>query len=218
MTSEEFYRGLSTEISRIFKTHPELTDHRVEHNWLTGSLGNPFSGIWFVSMYPSKFRAEQIPSEEGTPLDAETQWSLSLGDQLLRRMLVKHGFKGGTTESPGQWNCYLTTVIKELISPKEWNAKSRKEQFKTTETWCPVLEWELDSSMPRLVVAMGKGTNQLLQHLKEKNLVRLPRLEEIENYAYVASRPRGSQPPMHPQRLQEYDEQFARLAHILPRL
>lgn len=72
--------------------------------------------------------------------------------------------------------------------------------------------------MPRLVVAMGKGTNQLLQHLKEKNLVRLPRLEEIENYAYVASRPRGSQPPMHPQRLQEYDEQFARLAHILPRL
>lgn len=219
MTPEEFYRELSTKIDRVFKTHPQLTDHRIERPGLIGALGDPFSGIWFVGVYPSQTRVDSLPKRTDFPLTAdEAQWSVSLGDKLLRKMLVKHGFKSGTVESRGGWNCYLTNVIKQLVRAGTWNKKPPREQQLIAETWYPVLRWELETSRPRLIVAMGKQATKLLAYLKDTHALKLPRIEEIESYVYVASRPRGNQPPGHPQRIQEYDDEFARIARILREL
>ena len=40
----------------------------------------------------------------------------------------------------------------------------------------------------------------------------LPQIEFIQHYSYVASRPRGKQGPMHPQRIKEYDEEIEMIA------
>jgi hypothetical protein len=46
----------------------------------------------------------------------------------------------------------------------------------------------------------------------ERHGSRLPKMEIISHYSYIALRPEGKLGPMHPERVERYDEQFRRLA------
>ena len=49
----DYLDGLSIETEQVFKANPNLFDHRPEHSWAIGSLGDPYAGIWFVAENPS---------------------------------------------------------------------------------------------------------------------------------------------------------------------
>jgi hypothetical protein len=95
--TDAFERGLRRRIDQVFSARRELDDHRQEeHPWLLGCLGDPRAAVWFVAESPSR---RQLPRVRGTT--PELQWAVSVGDKLLRWMLVRHGFKAGSPTSRG---------------------------------------------------------------------------------------------------------------------
>jgi serine/threonine protein kinase len=211
----ERYAGeLDRQISALFRRHLDLRDHRRDFPWLQGWLGDPFAGVWFVGENPSLGMVERQQGRYGSHATPEQQWSASQGDQLLRQMLVKHGFKQGPETSPGGWRCYLTNVVKEADYTSRWREKTRDLLLKAAETWAPVLRWEVETGRPRLIVAMGKQPMAMLRHLGRCGLIELPRLVGMTHYAYIGQRADGSRGPMHPARVAEYDQEFSDVARI----
>lgn len=215
MDLQDYSNGLSEQIDQVFKSYPQAYDHRDQHPWLTGALGDPFASIWFIAENPSLTMVERATNAVVGPLTPETQWSGSRGDKLFRQMLVKHDFKSGTVESLGGWHCYITNVIKEADYSNRWNAKKQSERNRIAEIWNPVLAWELEHSKPLLVTIMGNRTNTELQYLENLGQITLPETIKITHYAYIGQRARGKLGPMHPQRVQEYDVEFAKVKSLL---
>jgi hypothetical protein len=212
MDKKQYFSEFGKQIDLVFNRHPELYDQRKNHPWLIGALGDPFSGIWFVAEHPSLTMVERAgPWRE---LTHETQWSESRGDKLLREKLVKYGFKKGGVDSKGGWNCYLTNIIKEAHYPEDWHRKSQDLRDQAVGIWLPVFQWELANSNPKLIVIMGRQVESYLTYLNGSGKIHLPRTEFIQHYAYIGQRAQGHLGPMHPQRVQEYDEQMANIADI----
>ncbi len=112
---QEYVTALKQKIDIVFRGHPDIFDHRKQFPWLTGFLGNPFAGIWFVAENPSLTMVERATKQKLELLTEENQWRVSKGDLLFRDMLVKHGFKEPPRDAAGGWNCYITDVIKKRI-------------------------------------------------------------------------------------------------------
>jgi hypothetical protein len=197
----------------VFESHPESYDHRRDFPWLTGALGDPYSGIWFVGENPSLGQVERVRDPRGGPPTEEAQWWASRGDRLFRDLLVKHGFKEPPVDAPGGWKCYITNVIKEADYAQVWRGSPAQRRNDAARAWAPLLRWELEETRPVLLVALGKTVCSVLDQLGRQGL-RFPRIETIQHYSYVALRPRGAQGPMHPARVQEYDEEFAEVAQL----
>ena len=161
---------------------------------------------------PSLSRVELIARQLGDSLTEEAQWSVSPGDRLFRDMLVKYGFKDASWDSPGGWHCYITDVIKETDYAERWRTKSPDALRNAGETWWPVFKWEFENSKPRFVVTMGGKARDVLKHLSNAYGLTLPHTEHIVHYSYIGSRAEGRLGPMHPIRVQKYDEAFARVA------
>lgn len=214
----DYWAGLARQTDLVFKTHPDLYDHRAHHPWLIGALGDPYSGIWFVAENPSLTQVERVRDPIGGPPTVEAQWWSSRGDKLLREMLVQYGFKQGPIDSPGGWKCYITNVIKEADYTRNWREKTQQARNQAAETWAGLLSWELENSKPKLVVVLGKQTDLLLKHLVSIGRIELPRTEQITHYAYIGQRAQGKLGPMHPKRVQAYDEEFARIRTIFDAL
>ena len=164
--STNYWAELERETDRVFAAHPSMYDHRVQYPWGIGAHGDPYAGIWFVAENPSLTQVERVRDPDGGPPTIEAQWWSSRGDKLLREMLVAHGFKQGTIDSPGGWQCYITNVIKLADYTKDWREKSQVARNQVAEIWSSVLRWELENSKPKLVVIMGKQTEKLLDHLQ----------------------------------------------------
>lgn len=218
MNIQEYYREFSNQIALVYKSHLKLRDHREHHPWLTGALGDPFAGVWFVAENPSLTMVERAYNPGGGSPTPEAQWYASRGDKLVREKLIKHDFKMGGVDSLGVWKCYITNVVKESDYAKDWREKTQALRNQAPEIWSSVFSWEVANSKPRLVVVMGKTTQRLLRHLERNESIRLPRTEFIQHYAYVAHRPRGKLGPMHPQGVQEYDNEIANIANILKQM
>jgi hypothetical protein len=201
----------------VFASHPESYDHRRDFPWLLGALGDPCSGIWFVGENPSLGQVERVRDPQGGPPTEEAQWWASRGDRLFRELLVKHGFKKSSTDAHGGWNCYITNVIKEADYAQVWRGSSAERRTDAARAWAPLLKWELEESRPVLVVSLGKTVRAVLDQLRRQGL-RFPRIETVQHYSYVALRPRGKQGPMHPERVREYDEEFASIAALFKSL
>ena len=119
--NDDYWVGLARETGRVFKSHPGLYDHRLQHPRAIGGQGEPFAGIWFVAENPRLTHVERVRDPDGGPPTIEAQWWSSRGDKLLRGMLVKYGFKKGSIDSSGGWKCYIINVIKEAdYSPEFW--------------------------------------------------------------------------------------------------
>jgi len=133
-------------------------------------------------------------------------------------MLVKHGFKNGSIDSKGGWNCYITNVIKEADYTKNWREKSQAARNQAAEIWAGLLDWELKNSRPKLVVIMGNQPGILLAHLAAMGRIKLPKTEQIAHYSYIGQRAQGKLGPMHPLRIMEYDKEFARIRKVFDSL
>jgi len=57
--------GSARETDGIFKLNPGLFDHRTQHPWLVGALGDPHAGIWFVAENPSLTQVERVQNPDG---------------------------------------------------------------------------------------------------------------------------------------------------------
>jgi serine/threonine protein kinase len=214
-SSLERYAGeLDREIAAVFRRNPALRDHRQEFPWLQGWLGDPFAGVWFVGENPSLGMVERQQDRHGRTATPEAQWAASRGDQLLRRMLAKHGFKEGSAATAGGWRCYLTNVVKEADYTSRWRENTKDHLLRAAEIWAPVLCWELEAGRPHLVVAMGKQPLTMLRHLQRSGLVELPRVVGITHYAYIGQRADGNRGPMHGERVAEYEREFAEVARL----
>jgi hypothetical protein len=210
-----YFQRLDEQISSVFEDLSKDRDHREKFPWLTGYLGNPFSGIWFLAENPSLMRVERIAQRANFHPTIDLQWSESPGDKLFRDMLVKHGFKrGGPMEKEG-WRCYITDIIKETDYVQRWHDRSQNTRNRVAEEWAPVLAWELANSAPQLIVVMGKQTQRLLKHLSSAlPAIRLPPTVYLDHYSYIGSRPQGPLGPMHPTRVQKYDADFQTIAEV----
>ena len=203
-----FERELDARIGAIFASHPELEDHRAQFPWVTGYLGDPFATVSFVPENPSLGQMRRPGSAT-----RESQWAISPGDLLLRRMLAKHGFKIGEPTARGGWRCYITDVIKSAVTASEWSRLPVSEQDEVADAWAPVLSWEIATGQPRLVVAMGHKADRHLRRLQRQgHIPTLPQQMRIDHYSSVAMRPKGRLPPNHPARLADYDRDFAAIA------
>lgn len=209
--------GLLERIGEVFSSRPALYDHRLDHPWLTGALGAPESGVWFVGENPSLRQVERVTDPQGGPPTEEAQWWASKGDRLFREMLVKHGFKASPPHEHGGWRCYITNLIKEADYAAHWRGSSAERQQEAARLWAPVLSWELEQSRPLLIVALGKIVRDILAQHAERGM-QLPMIETVQSYTYVAQRPRGNQRPGHPERVQEYSQEFAAVAALHQRL
>ncbi|WP_298218896.1 uracil-DNA glycosylase family protein [Halothiobacillus sp.] len=207
--------ALAQQVDAVFAHHPELSgaDHRQRFPWLTGALGNPQTPIWFLAENPSLSKVEQAtdPIEDAPTIQA--QWWAGKGDKLFRELLVKYGFKNGTIDSHDGWNCYITNVIKEADYAERWRGSPSERLRQAALTWAPVLQWQLEVGKPRLIVALGKTVEGIVNQLKRSGM-RFPEIKRIHHYSYIAHRANGERGPMHPDRVREYDEQFADIAMI----
>ena len=194
---------------RVFAANPDLLDHRTQYPWLTGALGDINARVWFIAEAPSRTQAERAQGES-----PERQWSVSRGDKLFRKMLVKHGFKSGDETSLGGWNCYITDVVKSLHRAGKWSELPDERRHAIAAAWAPVLAWELETGQPELVVSVGDRTHELLDYLQASELIpALPRRKKIRHYTYVAMRPDRKRRlgPSDPLRIAEYDAMFGAL-------
>lgn len=212
--NNEYWTSLAIEMGIVFKSHPGIKDHRADFPWLTGALGNPVARIWFVGENPSLTQVERVQDPDGGPPTKEAQWWSSRGDKLFREMLVKHGFKTGSIESPDGWQCYITNVIKEADYTKDWREKPQQARNRAAELWAGLLTWELKNSKPKLVVIMGRQTETLIGYLVATKRIQLPRTEWITHYAYIGQRAQGKLGPMHPERIKNYDKEFEHVTKV----
>jgi hypothetical protein len=97
--------ALAARIDAVFAADRDglLPDHRKDHPWLTGALGDPHADVWFLAESPSLTQMERVVRP--TP---ESQWGVSRADRLFRRMLVDQGFKDAPADAVGGWHCYIT--------------------------------------------------------------------------------------------------------------
>lgn len=206
----DFERERDRRSAEVFAAHPSLLlDHRREHSWLTGALGNPFSDVWFVAENPSLTQMERV-----TALTPESQWLQSNGDKLFRQMLVEHGFKDSRAEEIGGWRCYITDAVKSADRAGLWARRPAAERHAIVDAWAPVLRWELAQHRPLLIVAVGKPADRYLTRLERSGaLARLPERRRIPHYSYVAMRPdKWGRRAGHPERIEEYRALFAEIA------
>ncbi len=209
MSKENFEQELGERIGKVFAGNPGIRDHRKEHKWLTGSLGDPFSGIWFLAESPSlskiETRTNRGVTSSGDELTPEAQWGSSRGSKVFREALVGAGFKDSPWNSKGGWHCYVTNVIKEARYAGKFSKEGKVE---AAEVWSPVLRWQLEQSSPKLVVVMGGTVEKLVRHLEERSMISLPQARKIYHYSYIAYRAEGNLGPMHFDRVKRYQEEI----------
>ncbi len=140
---------LRRRIGEVYTSHPDIPDHRERHPWVDAFLGHPFAGVWFVAENPSIGMVRRSHPPRGVAPTPEDQWAVSNGDRLLRKMLIKYGWKDGTPESPSGWRCYLTDVIKSALPAEEWKRSGR--DWGIVRAFAPVLAWEIKTAHPRLM-------------------------------------------------------------------
>jgi uracil-DNA glycosylase len=98
----------------------------------------------------------------------------------------------------------VTNIIKTAEYAGVRNKREPDAHYAEAEIWAPVLRWQLETAKPRLLVLMGGRVVNLAVGLARKGLISLPPWRRIYHYSYVASRPDGGQPKMHPDRVAAY--------------
>lgn len=207
-----FTEQMAAQTAETYRNNPEVPDHRQDHPWLTGWLGEPTKPVWLVAENPSATQVDRVHSANST---IEDQWSASPGDRLLRQALLEHGLKTGSLFSPGGWNCDITDVMKSEVVVGMWNLEKAEAKRRLAEVWAPVLRYELEHGKPQVLIVMGAAADAALTHLERDGLIpRLPPRRRINHYSYIMSRPAGGVGPGHPQRQTEWKATLREAAQL----
>ena len=215
-TSE--YQKINIAIRKVIRDHA-LCDWFTEYPWLTGSLGNFKSPVWFLGEYPSRAAVDKVDQKakaNDIKLTPNLQWScLDDSAKLWREAVTEAGLKVGDPCDDSGWNCYITNFIKEPQNPGEINTQSLLEIKKEAERWQSVLQLELCLGAPKVLVVMGQRANKILEHLKNNGL-QCPPTEKIPSYAYIITKPDNKLKlgPRHPARIEIYKLRVAYIAAL----
>jgi hypothetical protein len=210
-----FAENIRQTVADVLRDHPELPRPGQDYApWVTGCLGDPRADVWFIAENPSATTAKRARADA----TVEDQWTISPGDKLFRQMLVDHGFKGGTWDSPGDWRCYITDVIKSEFIVNGWNARTAADRKQVAEWWAPVLDQELAIGKPRVLVTVGARAEKLVKHVELRGLLSaLPAAEAriaIKHYVFVMSRPEGGIGGGDPARIKAWADRFAEIGKL----
>lgn len=192
----------------------QLYDWFNQFDWLTGFLGNPNSPIWFIGENPSLTYVRSV-DRRSIEKSENLQWNIHDGDRLLRDAITEAGLKQGAPELNEHWSCYITNAIKEPEIVRERNEKKRNPQYwkEQAERWLPVLQKQIDSGNPKVLVALGGQAHKILNHMVKHGL-KTPEIEKIHHYSYIMMRPEAgtSRGPRHPDRIIEFKESIKKIA------
>ena len=215
-TSE--YQKINIAIRKVIRDHA-LCDWFTEYPWLTGSLGNFKSPVWFLGEYLSRTAVANVDKKAkaaGIKKTPNLQWScLDDSANLWREAVTESGLKVGNPCDDSGWNCYITNIIKEPQIPRVLNTRSISKIKEEAERWRSVLHLELCLGAPKVLVVMGERANKVLGHLKENGL-QCPSTEKISSYAYIMTKPDNKLKlgPRHPGRIEFYKLRIAEIAAI----
>jgi hypothetical protein len=194
-----------TRITKVIADN-QLYDWFVDYPWLTGSIGDPKSPVWFIGENPS-LSAVQAIDRRSSEKNQNLQWNSSSGDRLFREALAEAGLKSSPPGSPGGWKCFITNAIKEPEIVRERNEKKRDRNYweNQAERWLGVLQDQISSGAPKVLVALGGQTERILKHMEGLGLVG-PAVERIHHYSYIMRRPEAAsgRGPGHPDRVVEF--------------
>ena len=205
-------------ITKVIRDHA-LCDWFNEYPWLTGSLGNLKSPVWFLGEYPSCAAVAKVDKKanaNGTELTPNLQWScIDDSAKLWREAVTEAGLKVGNPCDDSGWNCYITNIIKEPQTPRVLNTQPISKIKEEAELWRSVLQLELCLGAPKVLVVMGERANKLLEHLKENGL-QCPSTVKIPSYAYIITKPDNilKLGPKHPARIELYKLRIAYIAAL----
>lgn len=192
----------------------QLHDWFIEFPWLTGYIGNPCSAVWFIGENPSLTGVKNV-DKRSTEKTENLQWNSHDGDKLLREAITEAGLKSGKVDVNEKWNCYITNAIKEPELVGERNRKKRNSQYwkEQAERWLPILQNQIDSGNPKVLVALGGQSEKILKHMMKLGL-KVPALEKIHHYSYIMMRPEAGarRGPRHPDRIKEFKESIKLIA------
>ena len=188
--------------------------------WLTGSLGNPFSPVWFIGENPSLGRVKSIDLKSKEKAE-NLQWLESPGDKLLRIALTEAKFKSGDPYKNEGWNCFLTNAVKRPDKVGKRNSQKQAGTYADeARVWGKVLRYQIDAAdpYPNVLVAMGKAAHEILCCMQKQNFlptwIDLP-VVKIHHYSYIMSRPESGgqrRGPRDPGRMSEYKERIKKLS------
>ena len=134
--------------------------------WLYGAIGDPSADIMFICQNPPPGGVE-MAHRKYRHLGIEAQWR-GKKPERFRRALRETGFLRN-----GQWRCYVTNVIKELVPPNEWKKYSTSRKRRIAPMWSEVLQWEICKVQPRIVICVGKESHERVRCLVKDGLVDL---------------------------------------------
>lgn len=185
-----------------------------EYPWLIGYIGNPAAPIWFIGENPSLSGVEAVHRRSKT-MSENLQWNSHDGDRLLREAIAEAGLKSGNPESDEGWKCYITNAIKEPEIVAIRNERKRDARYwqQQAKRWLPVLQRQINSGAPRVLVALGGQAQKILIHMKGLGL-KGPPLIKINHYSYVMFRPEAGtrRGPRHPDRIAEFKSSISAVA------
>lgn len=179
--------------------------------WLTGYLGDPKAPIWFVAGYPSRAAVEEVDLEESNK-SPNLQWSYKRPEcRLFRDAIKEAGLKLGPVDINEGWHCYITNVVKEPLYPSEIGKDNKQNWKNYAEKWLCVMQHQIDTGSPRVLVAVGRYAERSLNYMRELGL-RCPDILWIPSYAYVMQRPEGNLGPGDPERQKNFIRRFREIA------
>ena len=202
----------------VIREH-SLNDWFVEYPWLTGSLGNPNSPVWFVGEIPSMNAVKRV--DKGSNLKSPNlQWScLDKGAGLWREAVVGAGLKDEPACEDCGWRCYITNAIKEPKIVTYHSMDSQKNSYwrEQADRWQSVLQAEIKSGSPMIIVTLGNQTHIILKYMETKGL-KCPDIKKIYSYSYITDRPDNQQQLKrnHAERRKQYKRSIADIARQYP--
>ena len=218
MVEKSRLKKMKLAIKKVIRDHA-LCDWFNEYPWLTGSLGNLKSPVWFLGEYPSCAAVAKVDKKanaNGTELTPNLQWScIDDSAKLWREAVTEAGLKVGNPCDDSGWNCYITNIIKEPQTPSKFNIQPISKIKEEAERWQSVLQLELRLGAPKVLVFMGQRANKVLEHLK-KNGLQCPSTMKIPSYAYIMTKPDNNLKlgPRHPARIEIYKLRIAYIAAL----
>lgn len=192
----------------------DLENWLEEYPWLIGYIGNPAKPVWFIGENPSLKSVIAVHRRSQTASE-NLQWNSHDGDRLLRESITEAGLKSGDPASDEGWKCYITNAIKEPEIVKIRNAQKSDNRFwqEQAKRWLPLLQRQIDSGAPRVLVALGGQTHKILMHMRSLGLT-CPPVIKINHYSYVMFRPeaRTRRRPRDPDRISEFKSSITAVA------
>ena len=218
MVEKSELKKIKFDIKKVIRDHA-LCDWFNEYPWLTGSLGNLKSPVWFLGEYPSCTAVAKVDKKANAndiKSPANLQWScLDDSAKLWREAVTEAGLKVGNPCDDSGWNCYITNIIKEPQTPGNFNIQPISKIKEEAERWQSVLQLELCLGAPKVLVVMGQRASKVLEHLK-KNGLQCPTTMKIPSYAYIMTKPDNKLKlgPRHPARIEIYKLRIAYIAAL----